>query len=646
MDATLRTVVCDIETDGLNYSKIHIIVCKDIKTNELFIFDTKNPNMHQDFIEFSKGVRKWIGHYFLNFDMFAINKIIQEDLITFDKVFDTCVVSRLFDVTMPSHSLEYWGQLLGYPKQEHEDWSIYTEEMKSRCVTDVHLNHKVFNILRTRASYLTQKCVDIEHEVTYILELQKRNGFALDVSKAQELRDKLKNRAESILEEVLKDFEPKKKLNRRLVPRYVGDGSMHGQDANSLSKAMSDSDKVVEELDDGTYSIYDMVPFNIGSPLQIVERMEEYGWKPVERTKSGNSWKINERNLSTLPDTAPESAHKFVEWRICETRWKMVDEWLNSARNDGRVHADVTCIGAYTHRMSHQNPNMGNLPSTRAKYGHECRSCLTGGDNWLLGCDASGIQLRVLAHYMNDEEYTQATAYGDPHTKNMEAASLPSRDIAKTFIYAWLLGAGDAKIAEIIGASTAKAAWTRKTFLQRTPALARLLERTKLWAKQGYMIGLDGRRLPLKSAHYALSSALQGGEAVIMKLATILWHREMTERGLWINTRHRDMCMIVHDEWQTEVSPPEDEALADFSHLLQDKAKLKAAVDSWKSPSPDDKRIWSVLHKTDKEGIYQAYYHPVGELQVKSLRLAGEILKLNCPIDGEYNLGKNWADTH
>jgi DNA polymerase I len=638
-----KIVVCDIEANGLNPDRIWIIVAKDLHTDELHIFDTEE-DIHTKFPEFAKTVDYWVGHNFLGYDRFVLNELIKGVNIETKNVVDTLVMSRLANPVRPEHNLEYWGTLLGYQKQEHEDWTRYSEEMKTRCITDVELNTRLYPVLCKELKDFSEKSIRLEHEIATILELQRRKGFLLDIPKAQVLYEKLKARSEELMSQMLNDFAPIRQFVRNMKPRYNASGKMHGQDSKTLAN------NVHEELSDGTYNIYEMIEFNPNSPSQIVARMNEAGWKPIEPTKSGKSWKVNETNLATLPEDAPDSCKNFVEFRICESRWKIVKEWLDHALEgvngnppDGRVHGSMKNIGANTHRMSHFAPNMGNLPSVRAKYGYECRSFLTTPDSLMLcGCDASGIQLRVLAHYMNDPEFTHAVAYGDPHTKNMEAAGLETRAQAKTFIYAWLLGAGDAKIGSIIGGSSRDGRDIKKQFLDRTPALARVVKEANYNAMKGYMIGLDGRRLPIKSAHYALSSYLQGGESVIMKYATFLWHKAMMDKNLMIDRKYHDQVAFVHDEWQTEIRKPtvKETYLIDLSHAPEkDRDDL---AEAWTHPNG---KVWSVPHKVS-DTHYKSMYSTVGELQVKALRKAGEFLELNCPIDGEYSIGNNWAETH
>ena len=195
----------------------------------------------------------------------------------------------------------------------------------------------------------------------------------------------------------------------------------------------------------------------------------------------------------------------------------------------------------------------------------------------------------MLAHYMDDESYTNEILTGDIHTANQEAAGLPNRDSAKTFIYAFLYGAGDAKIGSIVGGSSITGKKLKNQFLRNTPALADLRAKTISEAESGFLTGLDGRKLRVRSTHAALNTLLQGAGAIVMKQAVVILHDLLGRVDF-------KLVAQVHDEWQIECRPDE----ADF----------------------------------------------IGKSCVNSMIFAGELLSLNCPLDGEYKIGKNWAETH
>jgi DNA polymerase-1 len=291
-------------------------------------------------------------------------------------------------------------------------------------------------------------------------------------------------------------------------------------------------------------------------------------------------------------------AKVIAEYLLLQKRIAQVESWLEAMSSDGRVHGKVITNGAVTGRMTHSKPNMAQIPNAGSLYGPECRQCWTVEDgNVLVGVDASGLELRMLAHYMKDDNYVRTVTEGsskdgtDVHTVNQKAAGLVTRDQAKTFIYAFLYGAGDSKIGSIVGGNATQGANLKAKFLQQTPALERLLSRVKSIASKGSVPGLDGRRIWVRSEHAALNSLLQGAGAIVMKKALVIFNDKIKKNKWPVK-----LVANVHDEIQFEV-PPE-------------------------------------------------YAEVTGEAAKQSIIDAGVFFKLHCPLDGEYKYGKSWRDTH
>lgn len=336
------------------------------------------------------------------------------------------------------------------------------------------------------------------------------------------------------------------------------------------------------------------------SKTRDLEHYKKYGWK------------CSEENLKTLPESAPEAAKDLAKWLTLEGRRSSLEEWLGCVSEDGRIHGKFWHIGAWTGRMSHSSPNQANIPSVfhgdpktaveevKDKYDGELRS-LFKTDHYLVGADAEGIQLRILAHYMQSKDYRDAILDGtkedetDIHNLNKKALGpiCKDRDVAKTFIYAWLLGAGLPKIASILGCTIAQAKKAEQNFLDSLPELRKVKKLiVPRDASRGYFIGLDGRKVECSSEHLMLAGYLQNGEAVVMKHATVKWTGKAKREGI----RFR-LLDLVHDEWQVEC-PTKEEA------------------------------------------------ERIGKLMCESLEEVGRDLDLFCPLSGEYTIGKNWRDTH
>jgi DNA polymerase I-like protein with 3'-5' exonuclease and polymerase domains len=342
------------------------------------------------------------------------------------------------------------------------------------------------------------------------------------------------------------------------------------------------SEKTGKQLKD------DVEVFNPGSRQQIAKRLIEKGWKPTKHTEKG-AVIVDE---SVLDGVDIPEAKRIAEYLLIQKRVAQVESWLEFVSDERRVHGKVITNGAVTGRMTHHSPNMAQVPSSSSPWGHECRDCWTVDDGKVLvGADASSLELRMLAHYMKDESYAKEIVEGDVHTKNQLAAGLETRAQAKTFIYALLYGAGPAKIGKIVGGSAKDGQELISTFLRNTPALKSLREKVERLSEQGTLPGLDGRKLQVRSAHAALNTLLQSAGAIVMKQGLVLLSKKIQEQKLNAN-----FVANVHDEWQIECSQDDADA--------------------------------------------------VGKLAVSSIKEAGEVLGLRCPLDGEYKKGTTWAQTH
>ena len=278
---------------------------------------------------------------------------------------------------------------------------------------------------------------------------------------------------------------------------------------------------------------------------------------------------------------------------MLQKRIAQITSWLDALGKDGRVHGRVITNGAVTGRMTHMSPNLAQVPNSGSPYGVECRELWTVEKGYkLVGIDASGLELRMLAHYMDDDAYTSEVVSGDIHTANQKAAGLETRNQAKTFIYAFLYGAGSAKIGSVVGGNAREGQKLIDSFLQNTPKLKELRESIAYTvAETGWLQGLDGRKLFVRSPHAALNTWLQGAGAIVMKKALVILSGKLQRSKV----EHK-IVANVHDEWQIEC--------------------------------PSDKAEF------------------VGRAGVNAIIEAGVHFNLNCPLNGAYNVGDNWKDTH
>jgi DNA polymerase-1 len=597
----MRTVVADCETDGLNPTKVFCIVCKDIDTKEVFPFI--EHQCYKEFVEFSKQEAEvWIGHNFINFDSYHWSRLLGTSIKVKD-IRDTLVLSRLANpIRQGGHSLASWGQRVGLLKEPDPDWTKYSDEMLERCKVDVEINERVYFTLLKELEGFSKKSIWIEHQVTKILDIQRRNGFHLDREKAHKLLVECRTEADKIEREIksnVKYFGPRAKAIREITPKKTKKGELSSVGLKFIGPNFS-------SIIGGKFTRIEWKDFELTSPKQVVERLAPW-WTPVIFTPTGQP-QLHENNFKTINDKAPPAVKRIGEYYLLNSRAKLVSEqWLDNLGDDNRIHGSVISCGASTHRASHQGPNLANIPRVvvddnkkiikglKGGYGFECRSCFGVKEGkYLIGCDASGIQLRIFAHHLGNKEYGHEVVHGDIHSKN-ESYLQPwckSRFDAKTFIYAFLMGAGDRRVGLILGVSIRKGKLARDEFINRIPGLKQFLTRLNKEAKRGYRIGLDGRRVPILVAYKAMASYLQGDEASIMKYAYILWFYEAKKLG--INFKN---VAWIHDEWQTEVDTLEEAEV-------------------------------------------------LGKLQVQSIIDVGEKLNMSLPLDGEFKIGQVWADTH
>jgi DNA polymerase I-like protein with 3'-5' exonuclease and polymerase domains len=317
------------------------------------------------------------------------------------------------------------------------------------------------------------------------------------------------------------------------------------------------------------------------------------GWKPNKFTDKGSPI-VDESVLSKIDNIA--EAKLIAEYLLLKKRTSQISSWLDVVnQTTGRVHGRVLTLRCVSGRMSHHSPNMAQIPATYSPYGKECREVWTTDKpdtHVIFGTDASGLELRMLAHYINTPEYTHEILNGDIHTKNMNMAGLSDRDQAKTFIYAFLFGAGAKKIAQIVGSKDmAIGKKLIDKFLSELPRLKSFRSQVEEAAQSGKVKGLDGRLFNVRSAHKAVNTIIQGAGAIACKV----WLRNMIKH---VRTKGLDVKLVasIHDEYQFEVN------------------------------------------KNDIQSM--------GEIVKLAIKETTEQLNLNCPLDAEYKTGLSWAETH
>jgi len=578
----MRSLVFDIETDDLKATKLWCIVAQDLDSNEIFRFA---PHQIESGLELLKSASALIGHNIIGFDIPVIKKLTGVDLSN-KKLIDTLVLSRLFNPTREGgHSLEMWGYKLNYNKIDFEDYSCYSKEMMDYCVRDVQLNTQVYHrLIQQESKGFSKESARLEQGCSLILKEQEQNGFQFDQPKAEKLLSNFYKRMSEVEEEVHKVFKPRWVDIKLVTPKFKKDGNL-----SKSGLRVKEYEQLIETKKYEPFMRQELQDFNLGSRKQIGEYLKDFGWKPNKFTPTGQPI-VDEKVLHKITDI-PE-AQLIAEYLLLQKRIAQIESWIKFVENDGRVHGFVIPNGTITGRMTHRNPNMAQVPSVKTPYGTECRECWIVPRGYkLVGIDASGLELRMLAHYMKDEEFTNEIINGDIHSRNQKIAGLKSRNQAKTFIYALLYGAGDAKLGSVVGGSKDSGAKLRERFFANQPTFKTLRDRVTKAATKGYLKGIDGRRIHIRNAHAALNSLLQGGGAIVMKRALIILNSEATKNNL-----DYKFVANIHDEWQVEVSKD---------------------------------------HTKD-----------FGSLAVQAIKDAGDYYNMRCPLDAEYKVGGNWSETH
>ena len=591
-------LVFDIETNGLyaDVTKLFCLSVYDTDTQEMKQYDDVHAEqgVHELYDAWKRGVCL-CGHNVINYDLPTLAKLFPWFEITHDMhkdVVDTLVLSRLIyshiedmdaglirkkqlpSKLYKSHSLKAWGYRLGELKgtygEEEDAWACYNPEMLAYNKQDVVVTVKLYEKL---ASYdYAPKAIKLEHEVAWLMSKQEKNGFPFDREKAKELEATLRARAGVLTAELI-----------QIVPRVPDKIFVPKRDNKRLGYKAG---VPVQKYKD----------FNPNSRQQIEWLLRtHYGYSPsnidcydVEDTDADGvdlsqcRLKIDDESMKFMKEDpqAPDEVKAVVsvleESLMLKKRLGQLADgnnaWLSMIGKDGNIHGSVIPNGAVSGRATHSRPNVAQVPHVGSPYGKECRELFRVPDGWWqAGIDACGLELRCLAHFMykyDGGQYAHTILNGDIHTMNQKAAGLPTRNQAKTFIYAYLYGAGDYKIGKIIGGTAGQGKQIKKKFNKAIPAIAKLRQavenalvypidfkstygKPKVTWKRHFLYGLDRRKLHVRSPHSALNLLLQSAGALICKKWIVTTEERLLARGL----RHGwdgDFALMawIHDEQQ------------------------------------------------------------------------------------------------
>lgn len=554
------------------------------------------------------------------------------------------------------HSLEAWGYRLGaerkgdYSKEMKAEgldpWESWNPRMHAYMIQDGVVNLALYRyLLKQKAS---PQAILLEMRVQRLCSKIERNGWPFNREAAERLYTELCAERESLAQSLRSLFPPWTVQLDDFIPKR-----------NNKTKGYVAGVPVER---------YETIEFNPSSRDHIISRLKDkYGWVPRDEDYTANGKpKVDDEVLQRLkyPEAKALARYFLIQKRIGQLG-EGNQAWMRCVTKEGLIHGRYNTNGASTGRATHYSPNISQVPSIRAEYGRDCRALFCVPTGWKqLGADQAGLELRCLGSFLatfDGGAYIQIVLNGDVHWENAKAlfgldpsterygpigddghpAPIPLheeyRGIAKTFIYAFLYGAGPEKLGSVAGVKQAEAkAWLANKkhhkailrlrnyltkrfgtvpsnkklfttykgellsaqFLAALPALGELIKAVKAAAKKGWLKGLDGRVLPVRSEHSALNTLLQSAGAVICK------------------------------QWITDA---EDALVA---------SGLKHGWDG-------DFVVLGWIHDELQVAVREGLEDRVSTILVETARRAGDPFKSwRCPTDGDAKVGANWADCH
>ena len=549
-------------------------------------------------------------HNGIGYDLPLLNRLygLEYDV---NKVYDTMIMSRLLRTDRGGHSLEDWGVRVGIKKLPDLDWLVWDDGLIARCHTDVAITKAVYNKLqREQAGHDWTMAAWLEHWTAHYHQRQERNGVHFNKEDAIELADVIEARADKV-NEALKSMMPwKLKANSNPTNYLIQDGSVSTHAKNWYGEDIG--------LVGGAYTKLTITPPNPNSDPQLKAWMLSIGWTPDEwnyvkdpvtgkpkRPLQKAGPKLSDSSLIPLGRTGELIKQRgMLQHRLSLLR-NRTDETkglINKIRADGRVVAGGIPLGTPTGRYTHSG--VVNIPKANdptKEYGTELRSLFCAEEGCeLAGSDADSLEARMEAHYtfpFDNGAYAKTLIHGnqadgtDVHTRNSIIWNV-TRSIAKNGKYCLSYGGQAPKLANTLNVPANMGQKYFDMFWDGNDALKRLKNAVENALNKGWLKGLDGRKLYIRSKHSALNMLFQSAGSITVKLATIYMNQELDKAGF---------------EWR-QVIHMHDEFLLEFKRG-QDKEAINTIIsDCW--------------------------------------RRAGEDLHILVPITGDTQWGDSWAACH
>ena len=604
--------VCDTESDGLLNEATRFwcmsVIELNNSDNRLFFGPDE---VNEALVALFEDAALVAGHNFIAHDCALAEKLLGIK-IDRSKIRDTLVMSRLANSAREipagaknAHSVDAWARRFGLFKQEHNDWSQYSEAMRTRNESDTYINLLILKAVLRELKTFSRESQAVEHSLSWLLSDMHREGFYLDQEKAMALYVETKSKADKIQREIRNVFGPKPYLLREVDPKPTKAGGY----SRAQTKCVTEDAESVG----GPFSLIEFREFNLDSPAQRVERLLSVGWVPRSFTDKGNPRFDAEELTPEDYEGMPDEVKLLGTYLMLRSRERTASQWLDLVDSNSYVHGTVNATGSSTGRMNHVKPNLGNIPKpfldkktkqpllgVSGFYGHECRDVWSADprnkSEVILDADLSAIQLRAFAHYVEDRDYANLVADPkvDMHEVHAEYLGGVSRDLAKTWLYSFFFGAGLPKLGKTLGGGAKEGEEAFNFFVSKVPGIGKLKGPGGLadrWARQGYMIALDGRKVPVRSRHLSLASALQSFEKIVISHTVCRMNKWGQAENIPLVLR-----MIVHDE-----------------------------------------AVYTV---------HESYADMCGEKFKEFVREVGEDLGSFCTLSAAFNKGKTWACGH
>lgn len=582
----MRIATGDLEADNLldKATKVHCGVFKE-SNGTIHKF---RPHQIKEMLAYMDTVDVLKMHNGIGYDWPLLKKLYGYEYK--GKKVDTLLMSRLLDpkrmipYNCPNkktgpHSVEAWGYRVGRGKPEHNDWSVFSEDMLHRCTEDVEIQELIFEeLMKETKGGDWRNAFLLTFKLFENLQKQEAYGWLVDqkhmhfcVRQLTKWIERIDTVITPYLPKVLEVEETKTAGEYGYVKKPF---LKSGKYSEGTTRWILDSGLAIDDAPVcGVFSRITFRPTNLNSNDETKDFLLGMGWEPLE-------WNTNDKGERTSPKLSKDDPFEGIEGKVgklvakrvqCRHRRSTIEGLFGLIREDGRIASVINTL-AVTGRATHRN--IVNIPKAGSFYGNQMRAIFTAADGKVLvGTDSDSCQLRMLAGRMKNDAYIEAMVNGDKklgtdnHTLTKVAADLESRDIAKNVMYCLLFGGGDAKLGKT-AKQPGNGKVVREKLYQNLDGLAELMEGlVKEWrakAKQRYnpkfnrmeyyngkITGLDGRPITVPSEHALLVYLLQSDEAIMMQAAYNKCHKMLEARGYKYGVDYGFVCWY-HDEYTIE----------------------------------------------------------------------------------------------